>query len=147
MSSMKDPNTMSDSDIESFFARQGAWQADDRHEIIEVDPQAHTLSTTFGGQDPRWYDQCLRLALQSSCCLCGKHLSGDAITKVLVTFKPSQNLVGVWAVCDECTVSTSGRSPMQLYYRAWFAQIEKKIRPKWIGVMGSQILTFEEGLP
>jgi hypothetical protein len=144
---MKDPNTMSDSEIESFFARQGTWQAGERHEFIEIDPQARKLSSTFGGQDPRWYDQCLELASQSSCCLCGKHPSGDTVTKVLVTFKPSQDLVGIWGLCRECTVSTFGRSLMQLYYRAWFAQIENKIHPKWIGVMGSQILSFEQGLP
>jgi hypothetical protein len=146
MNTMNHPNSISDSEIQSFFRDQGAWQANERHEIVEKDTQSLKVTSTFEGQDPRWYDQCLRLAAQSSCCLCGKNPC-DSSTKALVTFKPSQDLVGIWGICTECASSTTGQSKLKLYYHAWFAQIEKKIHPKWIGIMGTEILSFEEGLP
>ncbi len=137
---------MSDAECRWFFDSEVGPQYTGLREIVEKDPLTLAVSSTVGGQDPRWYDQCLRLAGQGDCCLCGKHPCGDTATKALISFEPSVGEM-IWGICAECKASTVGQSKERVLYRAWYAQFEKKIRPEHRGVMHGNFVVGKEGLP
>jgi hypothetical protein len=147
MSAMKDPNSMSESDIQSFFNRQEAWEPNETRAVIEKDPRTLEVSSSLQEDDPALCEMCLDAASDSSCCLCGQHPCSKAPTKALLTIKPSKRQFCCWGICAECSASTIGESKLKLFYRAWFSQIEKGKKPKWIGILDDGAYSFDAALP
>jgi len=141
MGRMRDQREMSDEQIRRFF--QDYWQAGEIHEIVRKNPETSTFSTGFTGQSNEWYEQCIELASKSSCCLCGKHPSGDDTTVALVAHKPSGTFF--MGVCSKCASSTIGQSSIRIFYRAWVGLIDQGVRNKYLGVMNGQLYNFDEG--
>jgi hypothetical protein len=141
MGRLRNPNEMSDVEIQRFF--QDYWGIGELHEVVRKDPVTGTISSGFPQQSPEWYEQCIRLASNASCCLCGKYPSGDDTTVALVTYKQPQTCV--MGVCAKCAQSTVGQSSMRVFYHAWVAVFDQGVNNKFFTVVGGQVFVSDQG--
>jgi hypothetical protein len=125
MGNMRESEEMSDDEIFGFFEKEG--RLSEKHGYVRR--VADTIETDFPGQSGAWYAQCLSLASEMSCVLCGQNPCGEETTVGLIRHGPTGTVF--MGVCPKCAASTAGQNGLRIFYRAWVAMINHGVKNKY----------------